>query len=73
MQIFVKTMANKSIPIDAEPSDTIHNVKVKIQAKEGIAPEKQYLLLLGKELEDARTLTYYNIQNDAILRLVPRT
>ena len=34
MQIFVKTLTGKTITLDVEPSDTIDNVKTKIQDQE---------------------------------------
>ena len=70
MQIFVTPQGFTMITIDVEPSDTVENVKQKVQDRIGIAVENQRLIYAGKELENNRTLSDYNIQKEAILQVI---
>jgi ubiquitin C len=72
MRIFVKDLTGKTTPLLVDSSDTTKTVNLKLYMEEGIPPDQQRLIFASKQLENRRTLAYYNIQNETIIHLVLR-
>lgn len=65
MKITVKTLTGRTFTIDVQRSETIAEVKAKIHDKR--------LIYQGKELEDHRTVSDYNIREESLVHLIFRS
>ena len=72
MQIFVRnTLNGKTISLEVFPSNTIENIKARVQRVEGIPPDQQLLFLFaGKQLQGSHILSDYSLQEGSTLNLV---
>lgn len=72
MQIFVKTLTGKTMTCEVKPTDSVAHLKQFISEREGIPADQQRLIFGGKQLEDERCLSDYNVQKESTVHLVLR-
>lgn len=70
MQVKVKTLTGRDIPVDIEPQDKIVHIKEMMEEKEGIPPSQQRLIFNGNQLNDEDNVQHSGIQAGATLHLV---
>lgn len=71
-EIYIKTLTGKTITVDFEQSDTVEELREKIEDSEGIPCDQQRLIYAGLHLEDGHTLSEYKICGGSVLHLVLR-
>ncbi|CAH9098292.1 unnamed protein product [Cuscuta epithymum] len=72
MRIFVNTLREKTVTLEVESSDTVGELKEQIEDSAGYPPDRQRLIVGGRQLEDCKTLADYNIRHSSTLLLVLR-
>lgn len=70
ISFFIRGLQGEIISMEAEPSESIESVKLKLQEKWNIPIDQQRFIFHGKQLEDHRTISDYRIQNLSRLQLV---
>ncbi|KEP63307.1 UNVERIFIED_CONTAM: ubiquitin family protein [Hammondia hammondi] len=69
----VKTMSGKTVVLDnVQGSDSILEIKRRVEQREGIPVDQQRLVFNGKQLENGKTVQDYDLSENSVLHLVLR-
>ncbi|XP_060699529.1 polyubiquitin-like [Hemiscyllium ocellatum] len=72
MQIFLQNDKGKLSTYDVRPSQSVEEFKAQVQRQERVPANQQRLMYDGKQLEDGRLLSDYNIQPESTIFLLLR-
>jgi len=70
--IYIKKLSGEIIILEVSCDNTVEQVKGKVQVRDGLPIDEQRLIFAGKQLEDGRRLSFYNIQKEDTIHLVER-
>ncbi|XP_061117767.1 polyubiquitin-like [Conger conger] len=71
-QVFLRNDKNAMHTYDVAPGETVTQFKLKVQHKEGVLVQQQWLVYESKQLEDGRTLEDYGIKAGSHINLLLR-
>ncbi|PIL28582.1 hypothetical protein GSI_08623 [Ganoderma sinense ZZ0214-1] len=72
MFVFIAPLVGTKFTLECEHLDTIDYIKDQIAERTGMSPTRQRLLFRGRQLEEGRTLSDYDIQKENTLHLAAR-
>ena len=70
MQIYIKTLTGRKIPLNVETDQQIIKIKEYIQEKEGVLVDQIRLIYSGRQLNDTATINDYNIQAGSTIHMI---
>ena len=72
MLIKVRTLTEKEIEIDIEPTDKVERIKERVKEEWGCPPDQQRLIFPGKQMDDDKTASDYKVTEGSVVYLVLR-
>lgn len=71
MPIFVKTPSGKIVKVEVKGLYTVHDVKAIVESFIGCSVAECRMIYSGNELQDCKTLAFYNIEENSTLEVLP--